>query len=124
MAERLAAHEQRALPLRFWDGADWSKFFLLQVRFATKLLQEFSVESILAVLNGAKTCYSLGGKWLRPLLAQEEARRVASLARAVESLGGDSPPCPSGESLSYKPIPSLGKSLLSKLREVRGQGEG
>lgn len=76
MIARQARKDNVELPMKFWKNEKYERSFLLQLRFANSLLKLYSVDTILFVLrNSAKNAYSLGARWLDPLLSVEQKKR-------------------------------------------------
>ncbi len=63
-----------SLPSNFWSDERFRRDYLMQLRFANSLLKIYSAEAIINALNSTqgKNIYSLGAKWLDPLIAVEE----------------------------------------------------
>lgn len=66
--ERKASKENRALCARFWEDADWCKFFKFQVVIAARLLKKYHPLAIAEGLRLTKGCYSLSAKFLLPAI--------------------------------------------------------
>lgn len=115
MCRRLARKEKRELPLRFWDGADWKKFFLMQLRIANGLLKVHSVDAILFGLRHpkGKNAYSLNAKWLPELFLLYRPPDSAAAPLHTEKIES---PTQFREAPSTRP-----RGLLSRLRDDDGQ---
>ena len=67
----------KELPPKFWNDPRFSREYRLQLIKANALLKTFSLEAIISALTKTKIgvkIYSLGAKWLDPIIAQEEEK--------------------------------------------------
>lgn len=87
MVERLAASEQQTLPPRFWQNKDgrWAKEWKKQAIIAARLLKKFDAEAILKALRTQKgqKVWSLGAKWLLPLIETEQ-KKIQAYKERIE----------------------------------------
>jgi len=127
MCDRQARKKKTTLPFKFWDkeiSPTWHREFLMQLRHANSLLKLYSVEAIVAALRSpkGKNVFSLGAKWLDPII-QEEQRRfdVAQEKQAVRLAKEETQPVVASN-IPEAPRPSFTnhQSILSKLRDLDG----
>lgn len=120
LAEGMCARKARAggneLTPRFWNETYWKKEFLLQLRHAANLLQNYDIGSIIKALRhpDAKRIYSLGLKSvLVPLIdkIQQDLETQSEIQTrlVIESVDVNQRP---------RPPFSRGKSILQRLREI------
>lgn len=124
MCERIAARDGGALPPRFWTSPRWGRTFRLQAKHASALLADFPVEAVTAALETTegRRAYSLGGRWLRDLVAHEAARLGRRAAARSE---GDPAPAPAQDQLPTGPRPPMRRDTdLSRLRAADGEEGG
>ena len=118
MVARIAKKDGIDLPHRFWMLSRWKRVFLLQLRFANSLLKLYEPAAIVKALRTpeGKRVYSLGAKWLDPLVRDQQERldRQEQIREAVE------PVSPPPESVVEPPRPTFVEKphLLSKLRDL------
>lgn len=78
MVSRIARKEQagRDLPGNFHSVDKWERFFKVQLRHAASLLKLYSYEALIKALRTykGKTVYSLGAKFLDPLIKDEQEK--------------------------------------------------
>lgn len=74
--ERMAKKDGKDLPFKFWNTGRWLRDYKLQLRFANQLLKIYSFEAIRKSLDTfqGKKIYSLGAKWLDPIIAGEQEK--------------------------------------------------
>lgn len=121
MCSRIAKHQGKSLCHRFWSSEPWERTFLLQLRHANSLLKIYSIDEIRGALNSpeGKRIYSLGAKFLDPLISKERHRIQTQAAlpkpepkiRPAEAPSQVEPP---------RPIFSMNSSPLKKLRDLDG----
>ena len=123
MCDRMARKERTALPAKFWStSALWKKTFLVQLRFANSLLKLYSVAAIIDGLKHpkGKNVYSLGARFLDPLIKDEQERldrQAAELAKVVASIPQVEESFPAHAS-TPRPVFQPQKSQLDKLRSL------
>lgn len=108
------------LPPHFWNDDKWARPFKTQLRFAIQLLKLYSFEAIQLALSSkqGKNIYSLGAKWLDPLIKQEEHKlQIKNKAQAVLDRVKKEETVQLNLPLESKPLPKQ-KTLFSKLDEV------
>jgi sulfur relay (sulfurtransferase) DsrC/TusE family protein len=117
VCERLAQKDKVDLPAKFWNLTKWKRTFLYQVQLANGLLKIYKPEAIVAALRKQKNIYSLGAKFLDPLIRveQEDMERKEVIAKKAEDI-----PQPEPVNTVNKPRPRFTekKSILNKLREL------
>jgi hypothetical protein len=116
MCERQARSRSKELSTCFWRQPEWERAYAIQARFASALLKLYSADIILRVLR-TKCCqntYSLGAKWLHPLLKAELCRVTAQAA--IPSAEPPQIPSPTNEAPRGAFVQA--KSSLDKLREA------
>lgn len=80
----MARKEGRELQCKFWNLDLWKRKYLLQVRAANSLLKVYDCSAIIKALKTpeGKRIYSLGAKWLVPIVKTEQEKiRLQQLAR-------------------------------------------
>ena len=120
MVARMAAKSGESLSQKFWTISRWERAFRLQLQSANSLLKIYDFEVIKAALNTkeGKRIYSLGAKWLIPLL-ETEAMKFNHKQRAVPETEPEETKSPEVElPTGPRPTFSNSKSQLNKLREL------
>ena len=116
----MAASKGENLSQKFWTIPRWERTFRLQLQSANSLLKIYDFEVIKAALNTkeGKKIYSLGAKWLIPIL-ETEAMKFSHKQRAVpEKEPEDTKPPEVDLPTGPRPTFSNSKSQLNKLREL------
>jgi hypothetical protein len=123
MCVRIAENQKQELPMKFWDVPEWRPQFLMQVRFACKLLKSYCLEAILQLLEKNPRMFSLGGSWFLPALKELHDQRITSQTTWQEVK------VVSDQQLIFVPVVPPGLGLLSKLHRAEklessgGQGQ-
>lgn len=120
MCARMAASKGENLGQKFWAIPRWERTFRLQLQSANSLLKIYDFEVIKAALNTkeGKKIYSLGAKWLIPIL-ETEAMKFKHRQESVQEVA-EPEPSPANSEIPTGPRPafSKSKSQLNKLREL------
>mgnify|MGYP000064478654 CR=1 FL=1 len=119
MCERIAAKEKTSLPAKFWDLPRWKKHFLMQLRLALKLLENYhpSVISRGIRSNEGRRAFSFGAPFLKDAFDREQEKYNA------EMVSLKSAPLPSPvESIAVEIVPRPAftprRSLKSRLEDL------
>lgn len=121
MCDRMARKEKTSLPAQFWVTSDlWKRHFLTQIRFANALLKLYGIEAILKGLRHpkGKTVYSLGARWLDPLIKEEQRKidqQARKLAEAAKSASVVEPACPP-QSTAPRPVFQQRSNQIDRLK--------
>lgn len=125
MCARQARKDKTELPLKFWNEEKWKRVFLLQHRFALSLLKVYDAESVMRALRTStgKGVYSLGAKFLDPLVRDEqrkaERQEAARAAKSVEPPVSSEPPAERPkEAEPPRPAFVRKQTNLSKLKNI------
>lgn len=119
MVERKFSLRNKKLPKQFWNDLKYRKDFLTQKRFADGLLKLYTFEAINSAINSkeASRTYSLGAKWLDPIIMREQ-NRIESENRAREqktSEGINAPQNVASPNASEFRVDSFGKKTLKDI---------
>lgn len=76
MCERKAKSQYKELPQRFWEIKTWADFLKLQLIMAGRLKKKYKDTAILAAIRDkrAKNIFSLGAKWLIPIIEEYNSK--------------------------------------------------
>lgn len=125
MCDRQARSKGVTLKHHFWKTDEiWKRAFLLQVRHAAGLLRVYSVEAIVNALKkpGGKRVYSLGARWLDPLVKEEQQKldlQKAAVEREREKEKEVAPEVVIGKT-GPRPVFKSKETALDKLRALDG----
>jgi len=119
MCERIAAKEKTSLPAKFWDLPRWKKHFLMQLRLALKLLENYhpSVISRGIRSNEGRKAFSFGAPFLKDIFDREQGKYDAEMA----SLNAAPPPPPAEPATTTaapRPAFTPRRSLKSRLEDL------
>jgi hypothetical protein len=115
--ERLAARENRSLPLRFWETRDWGAAFRKQLRFANALLKVYPEEVIFRAFHDTPNLWSLGAPFFHDDLKKIHQKYQADLRRADGSA-----PIPTEDTLvTPRPGVQRGTSVRTLLDLIDGK---
>jgi hypothetical protein len=122
MCERQALKEKTSLPAKFWDLDRWKKIFLLQLRLALKLLQQYHPTVISRAIRSqdGRKAYSFGAPFLKDALEREQSKYDAEMASLASATIPLSTPDPANlpEASIPRPTFSCSRSMRSKLEEL------
>ncbi len=119
MVARQARMKKTSLPLKFWRLERWNREYQAQARHASSLLRLYDCEAIMRALRTpeGKKIYSLGAKFLDPLVRVEQ-ERLDRLKAARQAAPPEPEPEPPAKDASPRPAFVETKSTLSKLRDL------
>lgn len=108
--ERTARKDGQNLPFKFWTNPKWAKIFKAQITHANRLLKKYDVSAITKALRTSrgKRAYSLGAKFLVPLI--EDEQRKLSRHQPPEPVAAI-PDTTEAPRPTFAPTPSLLNSL-------------
>tara|TARA_R110000824_G_scaffold9415_4_gene42135 strand:+ start:27629 stop:28072 length:444 start_codon:yes stop_codon:yes gene_type:complete len=100
---------------KFWEDAEWAKFFRHQVSLANELLQEYDIKAILSALKDRRIknkIRSLGAKFMIvPVIKEYQKKLNYQNNRDLEVT-------PKAETTEKPRKPIGNKSILSRLRDI------
>jgi hypothetical protein len=124
MCSRKGRSEGNELAPFFWREKYWEKEFLKQLRFARELVEQYSVEAIVAALRhpDAKKIYSFGLKSVLIPLISKEQRRIDTKEEIKQY---EKPYVPEHVDIYKQPRKPFGRSpsLLQRLRDLENGKE-
>lgn len=118
MCSRKGRSEGNELAPFFWREKYWEKEFLKQLRFARELVEEYSVQAIVAALKhpDAKKIYSFGLKSVLIPLISKEQRKIDTKEEIKQY---EQPYVPEPVDIYKQPRKPFGpnRSVLQRLRD-------
>lgn len=124
MCDRIAKKDGRELGHKFWEIDEWKRAFCLQIRQANALLKLYSCTAIIRGLKTpqGKKVYSLGAKWLEPII-KDEQKKIDTQARLRKEFASEAPQVAAPSDVTPeppRPTFSAKQSLFTKLRNLDG----
>jgi hypothetical protein len=83
--ERIAEHQGRSLPVRFWNEPTWSRAYHAQVIAANGLLKVFDEEAVLGAFESNPSVRSVGASFFARQVASRQASLEAERDMATET---------------------------------------
>lgn len=81
ICERCAENMGVVLPLRFWKNEEWAQYYKMQIRYASRLIKEYSSPIVLQTLRKNPHIYSLAPKWVEKKISYEYDRALAKASQ-------------------------------------------
>lgn len=121
MCQRQANMNKKGqLPNKFWSRPEWERAYKTQLLLANGLIKAYSAKAVGCALRRkeGKKVFSLGAKWLDPVVAEEQRRIEQEEALAAEAVPLPALPAKDAPLPNSRPPVVLKKSMLSKLKGI------
>jgi hypothetical protein len=87
VCKKRAENLKTTLPIKFWELKEWKNFFIIQMKYAYKLLEKYSEETIIDTIQ-KKNIWSLQAKWVEDeiLKAEQKKNKVRCTHKKLKKL--------------------------------------
>tara|TARA_R110000744_G_scaffold73552_1_gene147244 strand:+ start:4994 stop:5428 length:435 start_codon:yes stop_codon:yes gene_type:complete len=112
ICEKKARLDKKELPMKFWEIAEWCKYYKYQIILANKLIKLHGEEVVVAALkdNRCWSTYSLRAPRLKLIIEEKEKEKVERPQNTEYNITDS-------KEVKYKTNNNQ-KSIISKLRDL------